>query len=111
LQTHSVISIDPDRLKKLIQEGRALVLDVRTEQEVGRGMIAGARHIPLQQLPSRMGELDKSRPLAIYCQSGARSMAAGNFLAGADWPEIYNLTGGVGAWLSAGLPLVQAQKE
>jgi sulfur-carrier protein adenylyltransferase/sulfurtransferase len=72
-------------------------------------MIAGARHIPLQQLPARMGELDRSRPLVIYCQSGARSMLAGNFLADAEWQEVYNLTGGVGAWLAAGLTLVQPQ--
>ncbi|MEQ1879844.1 MAG: rhodanese-like domain-containing protein [Burkholderiales bacterium] len=109
MQTQSVVNIDPDRLQKLIQERHALVLDVRTEQEVGRGMIAGARHIPLQQLPARMGELDRSRPLVIYCQSGARSMLAGNFLADAEWQEVYNLTGGVGAWLAAGLTLVQAQ--
>ena len=111
MQTHCVISVDPDRVRKLIHERQAVVLDVRTEQEVGRGMIAGAQHIPLQQLPDRMDELDRSRPLVIYCQSGARSMLAGNYLVGANWQEVYNLTGGIGAWLAAGLTLIQPQSH
>lgn len=105
----AVISIDPDGLQKMLLEERAVVLDVRTDQEVGRGIIAGARHIALQQLPGRMEELERSRPIVIYCQSGARSMHAGNFLVAEGWQDVYNLTGGLGAWLARGLTLVPPQ--
>ena len=62
--------------KHLRRDGPVVLLDVRTDAEVARGMIAGAKHIPLNQLPARYAELDPQAVTVVYCQSGARSAQA-----------------------------------
>ena len=101
----AVVNIDPVRFQEIRQQGNAVILDVRTDQEVGRGKIPGALHIPLQALPGRKEELPRDRPVLVYCLSGARSLHAGNFLLAEGWPEVYNLAGGVTAWLGRGFEL------
>lgn len=72
----------------------AVFLDVRTAAEVMEGALPGAVHIPLDELRDRIGELDLTRPLAVYCRSGQRSYFAGQTLRGAGAKEVYNLSGG-----------------
>lgn len=98
-------SIDPPGLQELQQGDGVILVDVRTDQEVGRGVIPGARHIPLHLLPARFEEIGQDRPVVFYCQSGARSAQASAFLSGQGWPEVYNLTGGIIAWAGRGLPV------
>ena len=102
-------NIDANALEALRRQRRIELVDVRTEQEVRRGMISGARHIPLQELPSRLQEIPRDRPVVFYCQSGARSMQAGAFLASRGWAEVYNLRGGVQAWVRDGLPMASPE--
>lgn len=83
-----------------------VVVDVRTEAEVERGVIPGARHIVLQQLPERMGELPRDKPLVMVCQSGGRSQQAAGFLAAQGFERVHNLRGGVLAWMREGEMLV-----
>lgn len=97
--------IDPQSLLDLRRKGDCELIDVRTEQEVLRGTIEGARHIPLQQLPQRFNEIGRDLPVVFYCQSGARSMQASLFLSARGWTQVYNLDGGVIAWTKSGLPL------
>ncbi|WP_116452175.1 rhodanese-like domain-containing protein [Blastococcus litoris] len=59
----------------------AVVLDVREAEELGDGRIAGSTHIPLAELPARMAELDRTRPVIAVCRSGRRSARAARFLA------------------------------
>ncbi len=99
-------TIDALALADLLKEGGCDLIDVRNDEEVARGMIAGARHIPLAQLPARFSELGRDRPVVFYCQSGARSMQASAFLAARGWPQVSNLTGGVIAWVRSGQALV-----
>jgi rhodanese-related sulfurtransferase len=97
--------IDPLRLQDMKQRGDVVLVDVRTDQEVSRGVIPGARHIPLHLLPARFEEIDRSRAVVFYCQSGARSAQACAFLSGKGWQEVYNLAGGINAWVSKGMPV------
>ena len=97
--------IDPAQLEQLRRDGPVAMLDVRTELEVARGMIAGAKHIPLNMLPGRYKELDPHQVLVVYCQSGARSAQACIWLADQGFARVHNLQGGVLAWVRAGLPL------
>lgn len=101
----SFSNIDPTRVQELQLREGAVLVDVRTDQEVGRGVIPGARHIPLQLLPQRLAELGDAPVLIFYCQSGARSAQACAFVAGSGDREIYNLAGGILAWAGRGLPL------
>jgi len=100
-----VNNLDGNGLKELQSRGPVVLLDVRTEAEVARGIIAGAMHIPLNQLPSRVAELDPSAVTVVYCQSGGRSAQACNWLAQNGFAQTYNLQGGLLAWMRAGLPL------
>lgn len=101
--------IDPQALEEMRAQRDCLLIDVRTDEEVGRGMIAGARHIPLHQLASRIDTIGRDRSVVFYCQSGARSMQASAFLAARGWPEVYNLNGGIVAWVRSGLPVAMPQ--
>jgi len=92
----------------LLNKDSTLALDVREDKEItDSGVIRGARHITLGQLPTRMAELEKSKqqPVLVYCRSGSRSGHACQMLTKAGFTEVYNLSGGVMAWESANLPL------
>jgi rhodanese-related sulfurtransferase len=102
-------NIDASTLEALRREREIELIDVRSDQEVLRGVIQGARHIPLHLLPSRYQEIARDRPVVFYCQSGARSMQAGQFLTARGWPEVYNLSGGVQGWLRNGLPMTSTE--
>ena len=97
--------VDSAGLEALRSRGPVVLLDVRTDAEIARGMIPGARHIPLNQLPARYTELDSRAVTVVYCQSGARSAQACNWLAEKGFTQPYNLQGGVLAWVRDGLPL------
>lgn len=100
--------LDAVRLNELMQDRQAITLiDVRTPAEVARGAIPGARHIPLHLLPLSLNELDGSKPVVFYCQSGARSQQACNFVAAQGRKGVYNLRGGIIGWLQSGLPTAQ----
>jgi len=99
-------NLDPEGLQELLR-GSPVLIDVRTDREVERGLIPGARHIPLHTLPARLEEIGQGNPVVIYCQSGARSAQASNFLADNGWEQVYNLAGGISAWVARGFPVVQ----
>ncbi|NLT27113.1 MAG: rhodanese-like domain-containing protein [Microbacteriaceae bacterium] len=90
-----------DRLKNDEQ-----IVDVREADEVAAGMIPGAVHIPLGELPQRLGELDRERPVIAVCRSGGRSAQATLVLQGAGF-AVDNMLGGMMKWLAAGMPIAK----
>jgi molybdopterin/thiamine biosynthesis adenylyltransferase/rhodanese-related sulfurtransferase len=84
------------------------LLDVREPAEAALAAIAGSILVPLGSLPARLHEVDRSRPVVVYCRSGARSARAVALLRGAGLSRTYNLAGGILAWardVDPGLPL------
>ncbi len=81
------------------------LLDVRENSEVARGVIPGANHIPLGQLPSRVSELPTDKTVVVYCNTGSRSREAVRVLNGAGYTELLDL-GGIQQWRRAGFYLV-----
>lgn len=77
--------------------GDALLLDVRDAAEVERGAIPNATHIPLNELRSRLHELDRSREIVAYCQSGQRSYYACRILTQNGF-KCRNLSGAYKSW-------------
>jgi phage shock protein E len=75
----------------------ALLLDVRSEMEFRGGAIPGAINIPVQSLAGRLGELDRARPVVVYCASGMRSASAASLLRRSGFAEVYDL-GPAAAW-------------
>jgi rhodanese-related sulfurtransferase len=68
-----------------------------------------AKNIPLADLASRIGELDKSKgkTIVVVCQSGARADKAVKQLGAAGFTDALSLDGGLAAWSAAGLPVVK----
>ena len=98
------MDITAQQLNEQLKNGsNAQIVDVRESAEVADGMISGAQHIPLGELPARLGELDKNRPVVAVCRSGRRSAAAADQLAAAGFTS-YTMTGGMLDWSAAGLP-------
>jgi rhodanese-related sulfurtransferase len=91
----------------LINREDALVLDVRETSEWSTGHIPNARHIALGQLSKHVSELEKfkDKPVIVCCASGNRSSNACGTLQRAGFPRVFNLSGGIGAWTGAGLPV------
>ena len=95
--------VSRDEAQKLIEDGAQLV-DVRADHEWEVGHIAGAAHLPLAELNERAGEIDKERPVVLYCRGGNRSTMAAAALADAGY-DAAKLTEGIVGWDEAGLPL------
>lgn len=93
----------------LINRQHALVLDVRSDSEFASGHILDAKHIPLDKLTERLGELSKykDKPVLVNCQRGGRSAKACEMLRKAEFRQVHNLQGGLEAWVLAKLPVVK----
>jgi len=95
--------VSREEARKLIDEGAQLI-DVRADHEWEAGRIAGAEHVPLPQLPQRIGELDKDQPVVVYCRGGNRSSMATAALADAGFDAV-KLSEGIVGWNEEELPL------
>ena len=81
------------------------VLDVRRTPEYANGHVPGAQHVPLDELPQRISEVNRSGPLAVICGSGYRSSIAASLLMRAGFTNVMNIAGGTTNWIRAGYPL------
>ena len=99
-----------NQLTRLINDERAVTVDVREAKEFVDGKLPGALHIPASELKNRLSELDryKERPVILYCARGQRAPSSANTLARAGFMKLHNLHGGLKAWRDAGLPLDKA---
>jgi rhodanese-related sulfurtransferase len=95
--------VSREEAQKLIDEGAQLV-DVRADHEWELGRIEGATHLPLSELGERAGEIDRDRPVVLYCRGGNRSTMAAEALA-AEGYDAAKLSEGIVGWAEAGLPL------
>lgn len=105
LDMYGFKEIDVTGLTALRSGGCLALIDVRNEAETAQGLIGGAVHIPLHLLPLRAQELDSRASIVFYCRTGARSAMACAFMRSRGYDNVYNLRGGVMAWLQSGLAL------
>jgi rhodanese-related sulfurtransferase len=98
--------IEATDLAKLMSENKLTLIDVRNDDEVARGIIENATHLPLALLPTQYEPLLKTETLVFYCHSGVRSAHAAAFIASKGHHKAYNLIGGVLAWQRAGFSFV-----
>jgi rhodanese-related sulfurtransferase len=95
--------VSRDEAQELIEDGAQLI-DVRAGHEWDAGHIAGATHLPLDELAGRTAEIDPERPVVLYCRGGTRSMMAADALAEAGF-DAAKLSEGIVGWAGAELPL------
>ena len=74
------------------------LLDVREPQELAIASVPGALHIPMREIPARLEELDRNRPIVVMCHTGVRSRHVASFLLANDFEQVFNLAGGIDAW-------------
>ena len=87
----------------------AVLLDVREDDEWDAGHAESAHHVPMGEVPARLDEVsrlaDGPGELVVVCRSGGRSARVVAWLA-QNGVDAVNLDGGMGAWSTAGRPLV-----
>jgi rhodanese-related sulfurtransferase len=86
---------------KLEADNNAIVLDVRTPEEVAQGVIPKAIHIDIfkgQGFIDEVQQLDKTKTYFVYCKAGARSGQACAVMNQLGFNETYNLLGGFSEW-------------
>lgn len=85
--------------KQLIDSDKDLqIIDVREQYEFDSGHMPNAELIPVGQLESRINEIDKTKPVLLYCATGARSRGAAQYLSQAGFSKVFNLRPGIVGW-------------
>ncbi|NMM37412.1 MAG: rhodanese-like domain-containing protein [Glaciimonas sp.] len=94
---------------QIINQGKALILDVREPDEFAAGHLRDAKNISQKILPSKLGEIEKfkSKPVIVVCATGTRSASATARLKKAGFSEAVSLDGGMTAWQAQSLPTVK----
>jgi rhodanese-related sulfurtransferase len=95
--------VSREEAEELVAGGAQLV-DVRAGHEWDAGRIEGAVHLPLAELAERTAEIDKGRPVVLYCRGGNRSTMAAEALR-AEGFDAVKLSEGIVGWAEAGLAL------
>jgi rhodanese-related sulfurtransferase len=94
-----ISEISPAELQARRAAGTApVVVDVREGWELQLASIPGVLHIPMNEIPAKLGELDADAEIVVMCRSGGRSMQVAQYLARNGFRSVSNLTGGILAW-------------
>lgn len=80
-----------------VASGEAVLIDVREPFELARASVAAARHVPMREIPSRVAELPRDKPILVMCHHGGRSQAVAEWLAPQGF-RVENVVGGIDAW-------------
>lgn len=99
--SEKIKSLTAADFKEVIRNPEVQLVDVRTPEEYGQGSIDNALLIDIcsQNFEKNVEKhLDVSRPVAVFCRSGARSMQAARILEKKGFSAVYNLRGGIMGW-------------
>jgi rhodanese-related sulfurtransferase len=106
MHDNDVPEMSVEALHARMASGAAVqVIDVREDWEWAQGHIAGAVHIPLSELPVRLGEIDMAGAVAFICHLGGRSELATRFARQHGISRAANVVGGMESWESRGYPV------
>ena len=103
--------VDTATLKAWLEEGAAVLVDVREPAEHAAERIPGALLVPLSRFRPEDLPVADGKKVVLHCHSGARSAQVAVKLALAGWPEVWDFDGGISAWKAAGLPLEGTGKQ
>ncbi|MGC3945091.1 MAG: rhodanese-like domain-containing protein [Chryseolinea sp.] len=92
-------------------EPNAVILDVRTPEEVSQGMIAGAQVLNFKSsdFASKIGQLDKNKTYFVYCKGGGRSSKTVDLMKSSGFKHVHELDNGYDGWVDAGYPVKKPQ--
>jgi hydroxyacylglutathione hydrolase len=96
-------------LQAELEAADIFLLDVRAVEDVMKiGIIPGAHHIYIGELPERISEVPRDRQVVLYCDGGYKGSLGASILARNGYPKVANLLGGMTAWLKAGFRVKKA---
>ena len=100
--TKSFDSVDATRFAEVIENEQVQIIDTRTPAEFNEGHIPGAVNIDIdgEEFAAKIAELDKSRPVAVYCRGGRRSKEAAEHMVSCGL-EVTELADGILSWKGA----------
>ena len=110
IQGAKLAGLDPAGAVQLINREKAVVVDVCEPAEFAAGHVGGAKNIPLADLEKKLAAAvkNKSVPLILVCQSGARSNRAVAIAKNLGYEQVQSMGGGMASWKAANLPVEKA---
>ncbi|HLH77618.1 MAG TPA: rhodanese-like domain-containing protein [Candidatus Binataceae bacterium] len=84
--------------ERMKRADRPVILDVREAFEVACAPFPDAIHVPMDEIPARLAELDKERETVVLCHHGMRSAQVAGYLHQSGFARVLNLAGGIEAW-------------
>jgi len=99
--------VNAEKFKQLLESGDGILLDVRTPEEVNQGIISGASTINFydDDFETRLKLVQHDKPVFVYCKAGGRSSEAAAIMKKNGFKKVYNLEGGLNAWMGKGFPV------
>ncbi len=106
-QSSQLKTINSDQLTRLVNQQNAQVVDTRAAENFTAGHIVNAVNIPMAEFDQAEKKLakHKNKPVVVYCQVGRTSMKACQQLEKQGFEQVFNLKGGLNAWVNDKLPL------
>jgi rhodanese-related sulfurtransferase len=106
VKANGFLTITPQQAKSLIEtRPELLLIDVRSPEEFAEGALPGSKLIPFWEFTKGVPDIPKDKPILLVCAVGGRSYGVGRLLAAKGYPEVYNLKGGLSAWIEERVPL------
>ena len=107
-RVHAFAALSAMQAVRLMNQG-ALVIDLRSKELYDAGHIVDARNVPVAELESQADVLKKWRDKSVitYCDSGANGAGAARALMKLGFSKVFNLQGGLNAWVKDNLPLAK----
>ena len=102
--------LSPAEFKKKISKEEVVIIDVRTAGELASlGYIEGAEHLDIKDrdFKDKIEAMDKDKEYYVYCHAGGRSASAKKIMDNLGFTKVYDLKGGISAWLAAGYDVVK----
>ena len=91
-------AIELDKLLQAPVKIRPVVIDVRETWEWQHAKIEGTTHLPMNEIPDRIQEIDSTHPTVVICHHGVRSLQVVAYLQRMGFNNLHNLQGGIDAW-------------
>ena len=107
-RVHAFAALSAMQAVRLMNQG-ALVIDLRSKERYDAGHIVDARNVPVAELESQADALKKWRDKSVitYCDSGTNGAGAARSLMKLGFTKVFNLQGGLNAWVKDNLPLAK----
>ena len=86
--------LTPSQMFQAIADSTVQLVDIRNIGELVNGVVPGATHIPLAELPRRFGELDPAKPVVLHCAGGYRSSVGASWLRTHGFDDVSDVLGG-----------------